>query len=152
MYYSVTFIVNGVTRNTWDDWGMIPNTPPMIPAPEPETNYVEIPGRTLGPLDMTGVAFGHVTYKRMTGTWTFLKDPVNGQTRKQLYETLIAFFNGKAGKVILKDEDPAHYYQGRFRVNVPTTSRGPMAFQIAYDLVPARWNVSNDTRDSTYGT
>ena len=48
MYYSLTFTVNGVEKNTWSDWNMIPSTPPMIPAPEPNTNYVDIPGRSGG--------------------------------------------------------------------------------------------------------
>ena len=151
MYYSATFIVNEVEKNTWDDWKMIPNTPPMIPPPEPDISLVEVPGRSRGPMDLTGVAFDRVTYKRMTGSWTFYKEPETPNTRKDFYNMICQYFNGKIGKVILKDEDPAHFYVGRFRVSVPNTSRGPMTITISYDLMPARWNVSDNQPDHTYG-
>jgi len=151
MYYSVTFIVDGVERNTWDNWQMIPNTPPMIAAPEPNLDMVEIPGRSRGPLDMSGVAFGKMTYKRMTGTWTFYKEPETQDTRHTFYDAITSFFNGKIVKVILTDEDPVHFYVGRFRVGTPSTSKGPMTIQLTYDLMPARWNVSDNTPDTSYG-
>ena len=132
MYYSLTFTVNGVEKNTWSDWNMIPSTPPMIPAPEPNTNYVDIPGRSGGPIDLTGTPFGKITYKRMTGSWSFLREPDNANTRKNLYETLVKYFTGRPGKVVL-EEDPTHYYKGRFSVGVPQ-----------------RYNVSNDTVDTNY--
>ena len=151
MYYSVTFIVDGVEKNTWDDWKMIPNTPPMISPPEPNLDMVEIPGRSRGPLDMSGVAFGKMTYKRMTGSWTFYKEPLTLDTRRLFYDQIVAFFNGRIVKVILKDEEPTHFYAGRIRVGVPSTSKGPMTIQLTYDLIPARWNVSDNTVDESYG-
>ena len=152
MYYSLTFIVNGVQKNTWDDWQMIPNTPPMIPPPEPNLDLVDIPGRSHGPLDMTGAAFNKVTFKRVTGTWSFYKEAEDGDTRRLFYDYIQNFFNAKVGKVILQDEDPLHYYAGRFKVSIPTTNKGPMTFQISYDLIPARWNVSDNKSDPTYGS
>ena len=56
MYYSVTFENEaGVKRNTWEDWHLIPMSPPMIAPFKPNYNYVDIPGRIEGPLDLTGV-------------------------------------------------------------------------------------------------
>jgi hypothetical protein len=149
MYYSLTFKVNNVEKNTWEDWQMIPSTPPMIPVPEPNTNYVDIPGRVGGPLDLTGVQFGRMTYKRMTGSWTFYREPENKDTRKNLYETLMKYFNGKVGRVTL-EEDPQWYYIGRFTVGVPKTATGPIQFTIGYDLQPRRFNVNTDAQDFTY--
>ena len=45
MYYSLTFIIGGIKKNTWADWRLIPDTPPSIPPPEPNLNYVDIPTR-----------------------------------------------------------------------------------------------------------
>lgn len=149
MYYSLTFEVNGVRKNTWADWRMIPDTPPMIPVPELNLNYIDIPGRIRGPLDMTGIPFYKATYKRMTGSWNFLVEPVNSRTRMDLYEMLTKYFAGRIGKVTL-EEDPVHYYKGRFNVSLPRTGVGPIQFGIAYDLEPMRWNVENDAEDTDY--
>lgn len=149
MYYSLTFTVNNVSKNTWTDWHMIPDTPPSIPVPELNTNYVDIPGRSGGPLDLTGVIFNKNTYKRMTGSWNFLIEPVNRNTRKTLYEALTQYFTGKTGTVTM-EEDTAHYFTGRFSVGQPSTGTGPIKISISYDLAPVRYNSSNDTVDTTY--
>ena len=58
MYYSITFTdSSGVTKNTWADWHMIPSAPPIVEPPEPYTNYVEIPGRKAGPIDLSEIIF-----------------------------------------------------------------------------------------------
>lgn len=149
MYYSLTFTINGVQKNTWADWGLIPETPPMIPPPEPNLNYVDIPGRSGGPLDLTGVPFNKITYKRMSGSWNFLKEPTSRRTRAELYSELIQYFTGKTGRVKL-EEDLEHYYTGRFSVGQPSTSIGPIKFTISFDLAPVRYNVSNNAVDSSY--
>lgn len=149
MYYSLTFTVNSVTKNTWTDWGLIPTTPPMIPNPELNTTYVDIPGRSGGPIDLTRAVFNKNTYKRMTGSWTFYKEVHGGTARMDLYETLRAYFLGKTGKVVL-EEDSTHYYTGRFSVGVPQTGTGPMQITVSFDLAPVRYLVSNDSVDTSY--
>lgn len=149
MYYSLTFTINGVNKNTWADWHMIPETPPMISPPEPNLNYVDIPGRSGGPLDLTGVPFNKLTYKRISGTWTFLREPDTRRTRAELYEELLLYFMGQVGKVKL-EEDLKHYYRGRFSIGLPTTGVGPIKFTIAYDLEPVRYNSSNNAVDTSY--
>ena len=151
MYYALTFTVNGVTKNTWADWRMIPDTPPMIAPPEPNLNYVDIPGRSGGPLDLTGVVFNKITYKRITGSWNFLREPDNRKTRAELYNELLTYFTGKVGTVKL-EEDMDHYYFGRFSVGMPTTSIGPIRFTISYDLEPRRYNSSNNSIDQYYAS
>ena len=150
MYYSLTFKVNNVEKNTWEDWQMIPSTPPMIPLPEPNTNYVDVPGRSGGPLDLSGVQFNKMTYKRMTGSWTFYREPDTKYTRMILYDALAKYFNGKPGRVVL-EEEPGWYYVGRFTVGVPKTGTGPIQIQIGFDLRPVRYNVDTDVADTSYG-
>lgn len=150
MYYSITFETGGAQRNTWADWRMIPDTPPMIPYPELITDYVDIPGRSGGPLDLTGVAFGKLLYKRMTGSWNFLREPESRNTRVELYEALCRYFNGKVCTIKL-EEDLAHYYRGRIVVGQPSTGVGPIRITLAFDLEPVRYN-SNGTVDTTYAS
>ena len=71
MYYSLTF---GKEKNTWADWGLIASSPPQIPPPEPNKNLVNIPGRHAGPIDLSLVPFGVMTYARVTGSWTFIRE------------------------------------------------------------------------------
>ena len=149
MYYSLTFTVEYSMKNTWTDWGLIPTTPPMIPNPEPNVTYVDVPGRSGGPIDLTKAIFNKNTYKRMTGSWSFYKEIYGGTIRKDLYEELRAFFLGKTGKVIL-EEDSTHYYVGRFSVGVPQTGTGPMQITISFDLAPVRYLVADDSVDTDY--
>lgn len=149
MYYSLTFEINGVRKNTWADWRLIPDTPPALPMPEVNTNYVDIPGRSGGPLDLTGVPFNRNTYKRMTGSWNFLREVESPRTRADLYETMCRYFVGKVAKVKF-EEDPDHYFMGRFSVGQPRTGAGPIQLQIGFDLAPVRYNTSNDSVDTTY--
>jgi hypothetical protein len=149
MYYSLTFNIGGVKKNTWADWRLIPDTPPSIPPPEPNLNYVDIPGRDGGPLDLTGVPFNKLTYKRITGSWNFLFEPEDRHSRINLYEELMRTFVGKVGTVKL-EEDLTHYYRGRFSVSPPKTGNGPCRITIAYDLEPRRWMASSDALDTTY--
>lgn len=149
MYYSLTFTMGGVEKNTWADWHMIPDTPPSIPMPEQNLNYIDIPGRSYGPLDLTGIPFNKKTYKRMTGSWNFLREPDNRRTRVELYEELCRYFIGKVGTVKM-EEDLDHYYQGRFTVGQPSTGIGPIQITIAFDLAPVRYNTNGGTVDTTF--
>lgn len=145
MYYSLTF---GGEKNTWDNWHLIPSTPPMIPAPEPVTNLVDIPGRRLGPLDLSLFPFNRISYKRITGTWDFLRDTTNTSMRSNMYEEIRHYLHGRYMKVSL-EEDPNHYFMGRFFVGVPSNGRGPTGISIGYDLEPMRFN-QNGTIDDTW--
>lgn len=136
MIYAVTFQISGVKKNTWADWRLVPDTPPMIPPPEMNTNYVDIPGR--GPVDLSLVPLNRRTYKRMSGSWNFYREPDNSRTRVELYEEMMKYFVGKEGYCEL-DEDKGYYYKGRFGVALPKTGTGPIQFAISFDLAPIRY-------------
>lgn len=145
MYYSLTF---GSAKNTWDDWKLIPSSPPMVPPPEPIINLVDVPGRKAGPIDLSTYPFGHLTYKRITGSWTFLRDTTHKTMRTEMYEEIRRWLHGRFTTVRL-EEDPNHYYQGRFLVSAPQNSAGPTQIVISYDLEPRRYN-SNGTADNSW--
>ena len=95
MIYAVTFNISGVKKNTWADWRLVPDTPPMIPPPEMNVNIVDIPGR--GPIDLSLVPLNRRTYKRMSGSWNFYREPDNSRTRIELYEEMMEYFTGNEG-------------------------------------------------------
>lgn len=146
MYYSVTFInSSGVQKNTWSDWHLIPTSPPMIEPPDPYTNYVDIPGRTTGPIDLSEALTGGPSFNNSEGDWEFVQ--LEGyQTRMELYSELKTFLHNKQMKIVL-EEDPTHYYYGRVSVSMPRTGKGNNSFGIAYNVRPVRYLLSNNTID-----
>ena len=40
MYHSITI----GSKNTWDDWYLIPSSRPVVNPPKPKTKYIDIPG------------------------------------------------------------------------------------------------------------
>ena len=150
MYHSITFGASPNTKNTWTDWNLIPESPPVISAPKPNTNFVEIPGRIKGPIDASLIPFGHQTYERITGTWVFVMrdDYWHTPNPQNVYDTIRSWLHGKRTKIVLED-DSTHAFYGVFTVEAPQRSKGPFAIQITYDLEPVRYN-SNGTVDTTW--
>ncbi len=147
MYFSITFGKEPDVRNTWEDWKLIPATPPMIEPPEANRNLIDIPGRRQGPIDLSKYPFGKITYKRISGGWTFLTEPKGHRDRVQKYEAIRKWLHGRT-TIIRLEEDPQHYYKGTFTVSPMSTGNGPNQISIAYDLEPLRYNVIDDTEDT----
>ena len=90
------------------DYGLIVS-PYAIPMPEPQTNYVEIPGRD-GALDMSE-AFGTVRYTdRVIPLTLYARAPFDTAV-----STFAADVHGRLLKVIF-DRDPTFYYDGRITI------------------------------------
>lgn len=146
MYYSLTF---AGTKNTWTDWGLIPESPPVVAPPSPKTNFVDIPGRVRGPLDMSKVPWNRIMYERSSGSWSFVKELTTPTMRNQTYEAIRLWLHGRTCKVALED-DPTHYYLGMFTVSEQQSGPNMLRISIGYSLEPVRYNASNDSIDTTY--
>ena len=146
MYYSLTF---GGAKNTWTDWKLIPTSPPMIPPPQPNKNLVVIPGRTAGPIDLSRVPFGYLTYPRITGTWEFIRLEESQTDRFTIYENIRKWLHGRTTTVVTED-DPTHYYQGIFTIEAPNSGANTVGIKIGYDLEPMRYNLADDSVDTTF--
>lgn len=152
MYYSVTFEGPGnASRNTWDDWKLKPESPPVVPLPKPKTNYVDIPGRTMGPLDLTSVPFGRVTYERITGSWRFAINDDYWYTpnRTQIFDDMRSFLQGRLLHITL-EEDSEHYFAGRITLDPPNSGAGPFVVTVNFDFEPVRYNADDGTVDITW--
>jgi hypothetical protein len=145
MYFSITFVnTSGQRRNTWDDWHLIPSAPPMIEAPEPYTNYVEIPGRIEGPIDLSETLTGGPSFQNSEGSWQFYLAE-GFYSRMEMYHQLKSFLHGKRMKIIF-EEDSSHYYYGRLTVSMPETGDSGTSFEIGYNVRPVRYKL-NGTKD-----
>lgn len=90
------------------DYGLIV-APYAIPMPEPQTSFVEIPGRD-GALDLSE-AFGTVRYAdRIISLTLYARAPFDA-----LVSTFAADVHGRRMNVIL-DRDPTFYYDARITV------------------------------------
>lgn len=149
MYFSLTFGVSPDSKNTWDDWGLIPATPPTVPPPEANLNLVEIPGRRQGPIDLSKYPTGKLTYQRISGSWNFLFEPRGAADRIAKYEAIRRWLHGRTTTVKM-EEDPQHYYRGFFSVSPISTGNGPSQIAIGFNLEPLRYNVSDDSEDTDW--
>ena len=140
MYYSITFTnESGEKKNTWADWRLIPSSPPMIEPPEPYTNFVDIPGRAFGPIDLSEVLTGKPSFQMSEGSWDFIADD-EAHHRTILFQELKKFFHGRKIRLEL-EEDPLHYYEGLFAVAAPKTGKGNVVYSISYSVFPVRYNL-----------
>lgn len=163
MYHSITFgdgtldsDGNFTGKNTWDDWFLIPSSKPIVAQSAVTTSFVDIPGRRLGPIDMTEYLTGGVTYGNRSGSFEFYidNDMVYWETDRM---AIAQYLHGKRMKMCLED-DPGFYYEGRFSLSNMASEAitdkitinytvGPYKFRIK-DNLPCLWSPFNFDWDS----
>lgn len=100
MYHSITF----GTKNTWDDWHLIPTTRPVFNPPTVKASTIDLPGGD-GVLDLTEFIAGRPLYNNRTGSFEFIAD--NDFMRwEELYSEILNYLHGRSLKAVLED-DPA---------------------------------------------
>lgn len=135
MYHSITI----GTKNTWDDWHLIPASRPLFNPPPVKTNYIEVPGGD-GILDLSIALTGRPTYGNRTGSWDFYVQ--NGYTDwTALYSEIMVYLHGQNFQAILED-DPAYYYEGRFNVNQWRSEKDYSRIVIDYNVGPYKRDVA----------
>lgn len=139
--HSITFInPSGTERNTWTNWKLIPTQKPVVPMPEFDNNYVEIPGSN-GSLDLSDYLTGGPVYRDRSGSFEFyLVDP-NIDTA---INTIAQFIHGKKLKFVLSD-DPNFYYEGRMALSDKRSDAGYPRVTISYRVGPYKINRSSGT-------
>ena len=161
LYHSITFgdlksvtkssktysIIEG--KNTWEEWGLIPTSRPLIAPPAPNKNLIEVPGRN-GALDMSTILTGYMTYKNRTGTWDFVVDnkmisvyPRDNKYQydwQTIYLRVMSYLHGKTMKCVLED-DKEWYYEGMFNVNAWKSDKMYSTISIDYDLHPFKYSI-----------
>lgn len=134
MYHSITF----GTKNTWDDWHLIPTSRPLFNPPSVKTNLIEIPGGD-GALDLTTALAGRPLYKNRTGSIEFY---VENDFRDWtiLYSEIMLYLHGQKMRAVLED-DPSYYYEGRFAVNAWKSNKDRSSIVIDYDVNPYKKDI-----------
>lgn len=131
MYHSITL----GTKNTWDDWHLIPKSRPLVNPPALKTIRLEVPGCD-GTLDLTFDLSGRSPVAQAVGSWEFIVE--NGfKDWSFIYSEIIYHLQGKDMQATLED-DPEHYYYGRFAVNAWRSEKQFSTIVIDYQVSPFR--------------
>lgn len=117
MYHSITFKKlddkKPESKNTWNDWHLIPSTLPVVSQPTPTYKYIDIPGRD-GSLDFSDYLIGRPTYSDRTGSFKFYVAPGYGNSWANRKRSIASYLNGKELLRMTLEDDVKYYYVGRF--------------------------------------
>lgn len=140
---STGLLLNGV--NTWDEWHLIPSSRPTIAMPGVSEKYIEIPGRD-GSIDLSDWLAGRPIYGDRQGSLEFYHQ--NGYEDWETVRRAMAhYFHGRTLKMILED-DPAYYYEGRFKLNEWKSEASHSKVVIDYHLKPYKWHIRPQIAES----
>ena len=145
MLYGVLF----GDKHSYNDWKLIPKSRPDISPPNPKTMYIDVPEAD-GKLDLTESLSGEVRFenRKITCDYTVL------ETRDRwtsLYSEILNYLHGQKLRVIF-DEDPNHYYLGRFTVNSWKSSKRTSTIVIEGDVDPYKYDLSGSLEDWEWDT
>lgn len=144
MYHSVTFTLPGKwSKNSYNDFHLVPDGRPVIALPEPVTNFIEVPGAS-GQLDMSDSLTGYPLYGSREGNLSFivLNDYSRNDSWIKRYQKINKFIHGRRLELMLED-DPNYFYEGRFKVEgwESPSDGGNSTVNIGYTLDPYKyWN------------
>lgn len=109
--------------NTYEDFHLIPSSRPNISAPGVETKFVTIPGRD-GSIDLSEfLRNGRPAYGDRSGSFEFTVendwdlDAKSEEFWMTIYPKLFNKLHGRRFKMVLIEDDPDYYWEGRFTVD-----------------------------------
>lgn len=108
------------TYHTYTTWGLTLTNGDPIGAPEQETNYITIPGRS-NLLDYSDALTGHPVFKGRTITMNMAMSGEPDAWVSKVSKIRNAI-EGKQVKVYF-DDDPSHYWLGRINIKDSTRTR-----------------------------
>lgn len=147
--HSITFgdgtVVLGVFqgKNTWRDWHLIPTSRPVVAQAGVSTNFVDIPGRKLGPIDMTEYLTGGLLFGARSGSFEFIVDN-DHEYWENIRTKIVNYLHGKRMKMCLED-DPGYYYEGRFTINEWRSGENNSSITINYALKPYKYQIGTSS-------
>lgn len=144
--HGLTFIADdGTRKHSFTDFGIYPKTKGMSDPPKVQTEFIDIPGMD-GRLDASQALDGLVHYENRDYEQEFLivNPEVDWHT---VYSNLLNFLHGRH-MVIIFDDDPLWYYEGRFEVGDPKPDEaGYMLVPVKGSLKPYKYNIVSSTDD-----
>lgn len=129
MYHSITF----GSKNTWDDWHIVPSSRPVFDPPKVKTKTLDIQGKN-GSLDLSEALTGYPVFNNREGSFEFIV--LNDyNVWNELYSDISDYLHGRVMRAVLED-DPEYYYEGRFSVNKWKSDKNYSTISIDYSVFP----------------
>ena len=137
-----------VGLDTYKDFHLIPSSRPTIAMPGIETKYVTIPGRD-GTLDLSNyLREDRPAYGDRSGNFEFVvENDFDVDARPEefwmtIYPRLVNTLHGKKFKMVLLEDDPDYFWEGRFSVEKYEPGEGHHSeVSIAYQVGPYKWKI-----------
>ena len=129
MYHSVSI----GDKNTWEDWRLIPASPPSIVLPPVKKNLVDLPGGN-GSIDLTRFLNNTPRYGIREGTWEFVITDQTTMTRAQWGSLIASYLHGKRFEKIILEDDPEYYYSGMLEVSAVKPGKSFSGITISYTI------------------
>lgn len=130
--------------NTWDDWHLIPSSRPTVVQAGVSTNFVDIPGRKDGPIDMSEYLTNGIVYTGRSGSFEFYVDN-DHEYWETIRSKIVQYLHGKRMKMCLED-DPNYYYEGRFSLSEWKSGSWFSSVIINYVVGPYKYRITTGER------
>lgn len=131
-------LVNGKFRgvDTYKDWHLVPTSRPTIAMPGIESKYAEIPGVD-GSIDLSEfLRNGRPAYGNRNGSFSFEVEN-DHEYWMTIYPKILNFLHGKKFKMVLEEDDPDYYWEGRFTMDQYNPGNGDWSnVSISYNVKP----------------
>lgn len=138
--------IKGITiggMHSWDDLGTV-LTDLVIGAPEVQTSYVEVPGRT-GDLDLTEALIGRAVYRNRTIQMTVqTTKSLSGEKWPTVYENYLSLCHGNK-VTIIPDDDTDYYYVGRGQITAHTINGRLQTISASFNCEPYKYKADITT-------
>ena len=107
--HTITFTKDGVEKNSWTDFHMVPSFRPYVVPPPPKFIFVNLP-RSNTILDLTTALTNGVTFDVSEGDWEFYIDHDLWNSWSDSYDAISDFFDGSNFTAKLDDQKDYDYY------------------------------------------
>lgn len=136
--------------DTYEDWHLIPSSRPTISMPGVETKFVTIPGVD-GALDLSQfLRKDRPAYGNRAGTFEFNVENDN-EFWMTTYPKIVNVLHGKKFKMVLNEDDPDYYWEGRFTVDKYEPGNGNWStVAISYQVGPWKMKIRNANEDMVW--
>lgn len=145
MYHSVTI----GSKNTWEDWRLIPSSPPIVSTPPLRKNIVELPGGN-GSIDLTQFIGNQPHYGVSEGSWDFILSDQQTMTTNQWASEIANYIHGKRFEKIILEDDPDWYYSGRLEFGGVKVGKSYSAITISYTMDPFKKKIVDGSEVTSF--
>ena len=136
-------------KHSYRDWKLITKSRPDVGSPAPKTTYIDIPEAD-GQLDLTESLSGEVKFENREMKFEFAVIEAR-QRWTTLYSEIMNYLHGQNLQVVL-DEDPNHFYSGRFTVDEWESDKKTSTLVIVGVVDPYKYDLNTSLEDWIWDT